>query len=503
MPIDDSLPPSRRQSESDHYHLWSACPSSQAADDADDGYRYLKSKLISPPPRRSRHPRQPQLPRPPPPLETDTDFAISASTSHNSNTSRQDVRGNQVNASPTLFAVPTFTDHNASLTVESPAYGYNNHVSITTHRTRPRTSSQVFHSTSDLAAHHGIPQFLPPAPRTTPRIPSAHEDPISPHSLPEPESDFSDLCSNYLTMLSQTPLENAATGEPSLVSPVAAPIQDFEPETVHALMEVLAASPEFRNPSDLLSEYMTSPFDSPFDDFLTTPGLGSDLGADILTSPMMDFGSGDFRDLPLFSDVGLDATESPKTAAPALISRPNFDDLYTMRSPSTPALDPSSVYPSPSERPTVPLPPPSSRRRSTATGTRKNITPDALLPVDAPIQSRKYVTPSATSRKDVPAVFAKKRARSQAFGDEEDQLEDDIFMLPPNPTEAQLIEAKRRQNTIAARRSRKRKLEYQRELEESIERLKAEKEHWKARALACEALLKHHGLEAPNYDDDD
>ena len=33
--------------------------------------------------------------------------------------------------------------------------------------------------------------------------------------------------------------------------------------------------------------------------------------------------------------------------------------------------------------------------------------------------------PSATSKKEVPAVFARKRARSQAFGDEEDELEED------------------------------------------------------------------------------
>jgi len=99
----------------------------------------------------------------------------------------------------------------------------------------------------------------------------------------------------------------------------------------------------------------------------------------------------------------------------------------------------------------------------------------------------------------VPAVFARKRARSQAFGDEEDQLEDEMFTLPPNPTEQELIEAKRRQNTIAARRSRKRKLEYQRELEDSVETLKADRDMWKSRALTYSALLKSHGVESPDF----
>ncbi|KAF8811238.1 hypothetical protein BYT27DRAFT_7046594, partial [Phlegmacium glaucopus] len=90
--------------------------------------------------------------------------------------------------------------------------------------------------------------------------------------------------------------------------------------------------------------------------------------------------------------------------------------------------------------------------------------PDSLLDETAPTQSRNYVTPSATSSKDVPAVFARKRARSTVFGDGEDQLDDSI--LPPYPTpEKDLIEQKRRQGTVAARRSRKRKLEHLQQLE--------------------------------------
>ena len=90
----------------------------------------------------------------------------------------------------------------------------------------------------------------------------------------------------------------------------------------------------------------------------------------------------------------------------------------------------------------------------------------------------------------------KKRARSQAFGDE-DELEEDVNL---DPGDLDAIEAKRRQNTLAARRSRKRKLEYQRELETTVEREKEEKEMWRQRAMLYQALLESHGHEVPSFD---
>ncbi|KAI0337449.1 hypothetical protein BDW22DRAFT_1313502, partial [Trametopsis cervina] len=130
------------------------------------------------------------------------------------------------------------------------------------------------------------------------------------------------------------------------------------------------------------------------------------------------------------------------------------------------------------------------RRKNPPTGTRKNITPEALVPFDAPIQPRKYLTPSATSRKEVPAVFAKKRQRSESIMDEEDDGEG-------GEPDLNAIEAKRRQNTLAARRSRKRKLEYQRELEASVEKVNDEKEYWMQRAKALENMMRERGLDVP------
>ncbi|KAL1657828.1 hypothetical protein GGF50DRAFT_121451, partial [Schizophyllum commune] len=39
---------------------------------------------------------------------------------------------------------------------------------------------------------------------------------------------------------------------------------------------------------------------------------------------------------------------------------------------------------------------------------------DHAAPPDTPTQTRSYVTPTSTSKKEVPAFYARKRARSQA-----------------------------------------------------------------------------------------
>ena len=54
------------------------------------------------------------------------------------------------------------------------------------------------------------------------------------------------------------------------------------------------------------------------------------------------------------------------------------------------------------------------------------------------------------SCKDLPAIFARKRSRSQAFEGDDELAEEE--QLGPNATEDQ-IEWKRQQNTLAARKS--------------------------------------------------
>lgn len=367
------------------------------------------------------------------------------------------------------------------------------HVAINSNSKRLTTSTPVFNNISDLASHYGIPQFLPSAPRTTPRRP----EPGEPSSTPSVESfvstnspDFIDLCSNYLNMLSQNPDNNDATGvHVEDTAPLTATPSDAE--AIQTLMNVFGATPELT--SNDLNEYLTSPLiDSPFDELLTTPGFGSADNADILTSPLLDdFGGDSFGELPsLFGDFSYPPS---KTTESHHLPQPNFDELYQM-SPDTPMLN--TPLESPLDSPADRFP----QRKVAVTGTRKNITPEALVPIDAPTQQRKYLTPSATSRKAVPAVFARKRARTAAFGDEQDELNEDVC-ITPSMTEQEQIEAKRRQNTVAARRSRKRKLEYQRELEESVERYKRESEVWKSRAMTYQALLRSHNIECPELPD--
>ena len=249
-----------------------------------------------------------------------------------------------------------------------------------------------------------------------------------------------------------------------------------------------------------LNAYLTSPLiDSPWEeDFLTTPALlpGGDMGIDVMASPALLDNDEAYTNAPLFGDEPL--------FEPLTFEKLNADrrglvlDTHSLE-PSPEAPDsPSSTSPASftvgrGKKSTGKQATKNPRRKSVPTGTRKNVTPESLIPVDAPIQTRKYVSESATSRKELPAVFARKRKRSSVELDDED----DILAAPPSVNELSAIEAKRRQNTLAARRSRKRKLEHQRELESVIDNERAEKDAWKQRALAFEAILNSNGIRIP------
>lgn len=254
-----------------------------------------------------------------------------------------------------------------------------------------------------------------------------------------------------------------------------------------------ASSPDFLNSSD----FLTSPV-SPWDDLLTTPALDGDacMTPDVYTSPvLMSFGD-EFDNLPsLFGSNaydGYDAKASMGTSlSPSDLPFPDMDDMYRI-SPGTPAIDTVSLDASPLHIDDSSYAP--ARRKNVPTGTRKNITPESLVSYDAPIQTRQYRLPSTTSRKDLPATFARKRARTQGPGEDDGGVE-------PTLSEEDAIKTKRLQNTLAARRSRKRKLEYQRELEDAIESERKEKETWRERALVLEALLRDKGHEVPQMSD--
>jgi len=355
--------------------------------------------------------------------------------------------------------------------------------SSTTLKGSPTTSSHpVFHNVNDLAAHHGIPTFLPPTPRTVTRRTSSSDEMTS-------ENDaFSSLCSEYLTMLDNTSSEmslNAASNPPTSSDEQAAQailsiLRSGEPDHVLFLthQESLTDCGCPSGDSSKQNDFLTSPMESPFDDFLSTPGLGNDDFSPDFTSPLIADSDGfgaQFHDTPLFDDAGLfEPPSSDKRATASLFPSVNLDSMYTI-SPATPALDASPLF----------APPPPTLSLTLPTGTRKNLTPDALIPLDAPVQSRNYLTPSATSRKEPP----RKRSRTEALGDDDEAIEG-MDELDP-------VSAKRLQNTLAARRSRKRKLEHLLEVETTLEREKQQKEQWRSRAMTLEALLLSHGIPVP------
>jgi hypothetical protein len=366
---------------------------------------------------------------------------------------------------------------------------------------RLRTTKQVFHTGEELALHYGIPTLLPPPPKI--------------QKKQEPESplfDFDTLRSNYLNMISQKPSENhMSVDTPSPADLL--PSSHMEP-TDHSLEEWVNSltSPHWdflTSPAALgTPEHdfeSSSPNETPFSEFLNTPLIGD--AADEFSSPAFS------SDLPLF---GADCADEHLTAAPASVKAksaelpPELPDFLLQMPPEV--IDPTSIYPSP-----APLPPPTSfpcssaastsaieasttmttRRRTTATGTRKNISPEKLIPFDAPTQPRRYLTSSATSRKELPAVFLKKRQRAEV-DDEEDEL---LEPLPVNATEREQIEHKRRQNTLAARKSRKRKLLHQQELEGRVEQLAEDVTRWRTRCDMLSQLLRSHGIQTPTFTD--
>lgn len=99
-------------------------------------------------------------------------------------------------------------------------------------------------------------------------------------------------------------------------------------------------------------------------------------------------------------------------------------------------------------------------------GIKRRLGVDDLLPLDAPIQSRNYLAPSSTSRKD---FFEDGSARDRDY--DNGPTAEDVAAIA---AEADPLKAKRLSNTLAARRSRHRKAQERAELEGTIDELRAE-----------------------------
>jgi len=271
------------------------------------------------------------------------------------------------------------------------------------------------------------------------------------------------------------------------MDPLAVPQSDVREMVTPLLMDDYSPwSPDLMNP------YLSTPQDSSMD----TPLYHYLDESHMLTGPDDPM----YSMFPEWVDDQEPVGEPPKSV-PEL--DPSSLIVMTPTSPLLESFDPSQLTSAPQQPnvSSVVAKPPATRRKVIATGIRKGVTPETLLDESAPTQSRNYVTPSVTSRKEVPAIFARKRSRSTAFGDEEDQLDD--YVLPPNPTEKDLIEQKRRQNTVAARRSRKRKLEHLQLLETSLEKERQEKEQWRERAMMLSSILSGLNQPVPDFGADD
>jgi len=425
----------------------------------------------------------------------------------------QDVSG-FVNTSVALPSpTPRYSVHTSRLleTDVSSLYSHNHH-GLKQNDNRLRTSNQVFETGEELALHYGIPTLLPPPPQPSHKAQQKQQEP------PSPAFDFESLRANYINMINQKPTDNTMAVD-SIPTPAdylpSSHLQHPELEDwMLSITSPLLASPQFQEflTSPVLhtpaQDFESSPNETPYSDFLSTPLLDN-LGDELFNSPALE------SDLPLFAadERFTSAPSSIKTKTAELPELP--EDMYEMPPiPETEVINPAWVYCSPATRPSLSItaptrdPSPSqssstttapvTRRRATATGTRKNINPEKLIPLDAPTQPRHYTIPSATSRKAVPAVFLRKRQRAEMGDDEEDEL---LEPLPPNATEREQIEFKRRQNTLAARKSRKRKLMHQQELEAKVEKLTNEVTTWQTRCDVLSKLLQNHGIRPPTFND--
>ncbi|KAJ8519265.1 hypothetical protein ONZ45_g3765 [Pleurotus djamor] len=403
-------------------------------------------------------------------------------------------------------------DPRNNLTVNTASFGKNIQSS----------ASPAFSPRMSLAANSSASSDSPyGAPGESSRKARIQEQRPSSECLSPIYPDLTALSANYMKMLSTTPAAvEPSSPQSSTINPadLTSPLQQVrhEDQLLDDMVDAQAGdcglysipSNDSSNFIDQASampppptpeyEYLTSaspytPY-TPYEDALDSPWMSEML----LTQPMI---AGVDQEVLLFGGVEAplgDKHESSSAPAPPV---PDMTNWLTMESsPSTPYLQ--DFTPPTASAEEMKPPPPPSRRKSIPTGTRKNITPDSLLPVDAPTQPRKYVTPSATSKKDVPASFARKRSRSQYRGKaEEDEDDDEPRNGEPSSTELQLIETKRRQNTLAARKSRKRKLEYQQHLEDQVQTLTTEVNTWKHRAETLQTVMRSHGIPTPHFTD--
>jgi hypothetical protein len=311
---------------------------------------------------------------------------------------------------------------------------------------------------------------------------------------------------------------------------------------------------------DPLQEFLTSPdFDTPYSEFLPTPDMGGNRalphpssachenngrGGEVYHTPVIGVGSGfDGSTSPLipfhdsFNGHGAFMEDGPEHSSFGGKKAADYNNRIMENSHQLPP--PSSNSPdSAATSPSVTTPSSSAAAMlqsanlytmspaledlhdfSTATGhasfstsgakqtrsasskyngTRRNVTPSTLIPDDAPIQRRNYgqAQPTTAAPK---RSSPRKRTASEAFDSSSIVSEAELETARQQGKISQ-ADFKRIQNTLAARKSRKRKLQYQMDLEDKVELLEKSRDQWRERTKMLSGMLKAKGIDVPEFD---
>ena len=455
--------------------------------------------------------------------------------------------------------------HLASLAINSP-----NNVSSPSFSPYQHASSSLASPTNRLRTSHQRP--LPTSLPATPRLPSGSipTKPLPPHPLQRlrtnythmlgqrkksptssmppppdpPQATMVDTLEDLNKFLSEgeSPAPSTASPPfltpptPALVSPdgdasfgAGADFLSFLGSPTSPMLQQPLQS--FNTPTSAHLQSFTSPFpytsplmDDDLSRFLATPASALShssvaFSPDVYNSPSLELWEGAFAmHTPLFTEESASKSQTALGLTTTLqrVSSSGSSSSY----PPTPSLE-SDRRPNHHKSysaTTIPPSPSLSNSSNVPNGHRKNIQVKDLLSLDAPTQPRSYITPSATSRKEIPASVARtfvppspaprKRSATQAGLTPAEDLHDasaspgmdggdDLAALGIEASGDPLLDhiaLKRRQNTLAARKSRQRKLETARLMDELVERLTQERDDYKLKCEQLEEELRAAGL---------
>lgn len=462
------------------------------------------------------------------PATLNLDSPSPSAISHFQNTTPSETR-HHVDPDLSVLYTQTSTDYQVPL--------FDNNV-CDYQRSQPSAHHAIAHQPPRLrtSPQYGlnIPSQLPPTPRTTsrhtPRSPDKHTfavPRVPPPKPAQPQIDSSvisnELLDNYLKMLNTTPSTHTADA----VAP-ASPAMNQELSKIWDMLQGVAPSNP-GNPTPHSTPYMDAHDYRSLEELITSPEFTSPLFEDTpnlsdaspftpsssstrhQTSPaLFDYSDSSSGGIPLFgpSPIVVNSNQNAAYGTPNLdalhlqsggLGFENLDSLLPVSgSPTSPAADTQALF-SPTTSPLFvdahSAPRPEGVRsvsdpikKTHPTGHRKNLSPEQLLDVAAPTQQRNYYGPSATSRKVIPAGFEERRAkivakRRRGLGVDGEELTEEQILHAA-------VEDKRRANTVAARRSRQRKLEHVKNLEQQLEEKSRELELWKERAIAAEGIVR-------------